>query len=269
MTSTNTSAPAVPVPAATIVVARACPGDTFEVFLVRRHGKSGFMAGAHVFPGGKVDDDDRGFGGDADPFAIGAIRETFEETGVLLARPESGLPLSTSGPIAAVSARLASGEPFSLALLKAGLVPDLEALVPIAWWITPAQEPRRFDTRFFFAVVPPAQRHSATADGVEVEDGIWLAPQAALDGYRRGELRLAPPTLATLEELAPLRLSQVARHPWPTAPVEPVITEVDGRMVLALPGDPLHTVAAPVWPHRTRIVTDDAGRFVSARFMAG
>ena len=148
-------------------------------------------------------------------------------------------------------------------------VPDLQALVPIAWWITPAQEPRRFDTRFFFALVPPAQRHSAAADGVEVEDGLWLAPQAALDGYRRGELRLAPPTLATLEELAPLRLSQVARHPWPTAPVEPVINEVEGRLVLALPGDPLHPVATAVWPHRTRIVTDDAGRFVSARFSAG
>lgn len=265
MSTPSAATPAVPLPAATVVVARACPDDTFEVFLVRRHGKSGFMAGAHVFPGGKIDEDDRRFGDEVDPFAIGAIRETFEETGVLLARPESGLPLSSTGPIEAVSARLTSGEPFSHALGRAGLLPDLAALIPIAWWITPAQEPRRFDTRFFFALVPAVQRHRAMADGVEVEDGVWLSPLAALERYRDGALRLAPPTLVTLEELAELPLSRVARHPWPLAPVEPAITEVDGRLVLALPGDPLHPVKTPVWPHRTRIVTDDDGHFASAR----
>ena len=263
MSAATPPLPAAPVRAATIVLARVIPDDGFEVFLVKRHGRSGFMAGAHVFPGGKVDEDDAGQ--DLDPFLVCAIRETFEETGVLLARPESGLLLSTRAPIEAVLARLAGGEPFSHALRAAGLVPDAEALRPIAWWITPEAEPRRYDTRFYFAAVPPLQRQSAVADGVEVEDGVWLTPTQALIQAREGLIRIAPPTLVTLEELAPLSLPAVRQATWPTAPVCPVLCDEDGQVVLALPGDPLHPEKQPVWPHRTRIVADGAGRFVSAK----
>jgi 8-oxo-dGTP pyrophosphatase MutT (NUDIX family) len=258
------SAAATPVPAATIVLARVIPDDAFEVFLVKRHGRSGFMAGVHVFPGGKVDDDDGAH--DLDPFAVCAIRETFEESGVLLARPESGLPLSTRDPIDAVVARVTAGEPFSHALRAAGLVPDLEALHRIGWWVTPEAEPRRYDTRFFFAAVPALQRLSAVADGVEVEDGVWLTPRDALRHAAAGEIRVAPPTLVTLEELAPLRLPEVRTHPWPgDVPVCPVLHEVDGEIVLALPGDPLHPEKAAVWPSRSRVVAAEPGRFRSAK----
>ncbi len=256
-------------PAATIIVARVIPDDAFEVFLVRRHWRSGFMAGVHVFPGGKLDAEDRA-DGDADGnnddvgFRRCAIRETFEETGVLFARPESGLPLSTHSVIDAVAARVAGGASFYEALSAAGLVVDTDALVPVGWWITPEAEPRRFDTRFYFAVVPPLQRHSAVADGVEVEEGLWLEPTAALAAVAAGEIRVAPPTLVMLEELATLTLPQVPTHPWPLAPVCPVLSPLDDGMVLALPGDPLHPVREGLWPTRTRIVIEGQGRFRSA-----
>jgi len=260
------SAPAEARPAATVVVARVVPDEGrggFEVYLVKRHGKSGFMAGAHVFPGGRVDDDDSSFG--VDRFAVAAIRETWEECGVLLARPESGLPLSTRAPIDAVSARVAAGEPFSHALGAAGLVPDVDGLLAIAWWITPDAEPKRFDTRFFFGVVPPLQRHDAGVDGHEVTEGAWFAPRAALDAYAAGTITLAPPTLVTLEELAAhATVDAVRAARWPLRAVRPILSDEDGRMVLALPGDPRHEVDEPLWPHRTRVVLDDQGRFRSA-----
>jgi len=255
-------------PAATVVVARVVADlgqGGFEVYLVKRHGKSGFMADAHVFPGGRVDDDDAAFGVDVDRFAVAAIRETWEECGVLLARPESGLPLSTRAPLDAVAARSAAGEPFGHALRAAGLVPDVEALVPIAWWITPDVEPKRFDTRFFFAVVPPLQRHDAGVDGHEVTEGAWFTPRGALDAYAAGTIRLAPPTLVTLEELAAhASIDAVRAARWPHVAIRPVVGDEDGRLVLALPGDPRHEVDAPVWAHRTRVVVDDQGRFRSA-----
>lgn len=260
------TAPVAAAPAATVVVARVVPDEGqggFEVYLVKRHGKSGFMAGAHVFPGGRVDDDDAGF--DVDRFAVAAIRETWEECGVLLARPESGLPLTTRAPIDAVAARGAAGEPFRHALLAAGLVPDVDALVPIAWWITPEAEPKRFDTRFFFAVVPPLQRHDAGVDGHEVTEGAWFTPRAALDAYEQGTITLAPPTLVTLEDLAAhASVDDVRAARWPLRAVRPILGDEDGRLVLALPGDPRHEVSEPLWPARTRIVVDDQGRFRSA-----
>ena len=249
-------------PAATVVLARTLIDDAFEVFLVTRHGRAGFMAGAHVFPGGGVDDDDAAF--DKDRLAVCAIRESWEETGVLLAHSESGLALTTLDPINAVSARLASGMSFREAMTSIGLLPDVDLLTPIGWWMTPEGEPRRYDTRFFFAVVPPLQRHSAVVDGDEVVEGDWFTPQAALDAYAAGTITLSPPTLVTLEELAPLTLPQVREKVWPTKLVRPVMSEVGGEIVLALPGDPLHDVAEAVWPHRTRVVGGARRPFRSA-----
>jgi 8-oxo-dGTP pyrophosphatase MutT (NUDIX family) len=119
---TVASRPAEPTPAATIVLARVLPDDAFEIFLVKRHGRSGFMAGAHVFPGGKLDPQDGAF--DVDAAVVCAIRETFEECGVLLARPESGLPLTTYGPIDAVTARTAAGEPCMRSVTKFSSPPE-------------------------------------------------------------------------------------------------------------------------------------------------
>ncbi len=260
------SGPPLAIPAATVVVARVVADEghgAFEIYLVKRSGRSGFMAGVHVFPGGRVEADDGAF--DVNRSAVAAIRETWEECGVLLARPESGLPLSTRAPIDAVAARSAAGEPFGHALRAAGLVPDVEALVPIAWWVTPDSEPKRFDTRFFFAVVPPLQRHDAGVDGTEVTEGAWWTPRAALAAYRDDTIRLAPPTLVLLEELgAHPTIDRVRTARWPQQAVRPIAGDDDGRLVLALPGDPLHEVDEPLWAHRTRVVVDDQGRFRSA-----
>lgn len=232
-------------PAATVVLARVVPDlgqGAFEVYLVKRNGRSGFMAGAHVFPGGRVDEDDHGF--DADAWAVAAIRETWEEAGVLLARPESGLPLATRGPVDAVAARIAADEPFGHALRATGLVPAVDELVPIGWWITPEAEPKRFDTRFFFAVVPPSQRDAAGVDGGEVIEGAWLTPRAALDAYTARALTLAPPTMVILEELAAhATVDAVRAARWPLQAVRPILGDEDGRLVLALPGDPRHEVS--------------------------
>lgn len=254
-----------PRPAATVVVARVLPHDDgFEVYLVKRHGRAGFMAGAHVFPGGRVDDDDAHW--DLDPFAVAAVRETFEECGVLLARHESGLPMTSSSLVDAVSARVAGGENFRSALLSVGLSPDVEALTPIAWWITPEAEPKRFDTRFFFAQIPAWQRDRADVDGDEVTEGLWSTPRAALEAYARRDIALAPPTLATLEDLADVpSLGAVRKASWVLRPILPVIIEAQGGMVLALPGDPLHDEPEAVSERRTRFVVDEDGRFRSRR----
>jgi 8-oxo-dGTP pyrophosphatase MutT (NUDIX family) len=263
-----------PRPAATIILCRPRANE-FEVLLVKRHGKSGFMAGAHVFPGGKVDPEDKTWdlpvarliddvadAATATGLVVAAIRETFEECGVLLAKHESGLPLSDTAPIDVVVARIHSGESFSEAMKGAGLVPDLDALAPLSWWITPLAEPRRYDTRFFLARVPTWQR--AIVDGREVTEGAWLTPKAALDAYRRGTVVLAPPTLATIEDLASFAVIDEAKRAVrrPLRPICPVLHTTDSGVVLALPGDPLHDVKERAFMRRTRIVQRD-GKFVS------
>lgn len=270
-----------PRPASTVVLCR--PAATgFELFLVKRHGRSGFMAGAHVFPGGRVDDDDGALGAclpealrkaaaemldgldekRAPAFCVAAVRETAEECGLLLARSENGEPVAPERA-ARVIERLRGGMSFSSALSDEALVPDVSALRPLAWWITPKAEPKRFDTRFFLALAPAGQ--APRVDEHEATEGAWFTPRAALDAYADGAIRLAPPTLATLEDLAEhddieRAASAVER---PLEPIEPVLHQGDDGLVLALPGDPLHERATGVSPRRTRIVLDDNGRFCS------
>lgn len=199
-----------------------------EVLLLRRSARSGFGASAWVFPGGGVDPADRlldrsrwrgpdprrlgaVLGHDpADAVALGvaAVRETFEEAGVLLARTEDGRPVDARAPALGALRRTlldpgADGpSPVDLAavLAAAGLVLDLGALTPLARWRTPRQERRRFDAVFFLAVVPPGQE--AVPDLVETTAARWTTAEAALDEARAGRLPLMYPTLQTLEALA-------------------------------------------------------------------
>lgn len=237
-----------PTPAATIILCRprpssAQPAGGFEVLLVKRHGNSGFMAGAHVFPGGRVDDAD--YEGDdaladraralldgmdartARGFVNAALRETLEEAGIR------------------VSAR------------------DLK---PWSWWITPAEEPKRFDTRFFICEVP--SRTDAKIDDHEAVAFAWFTPKDALAAYERGEIVLAPPTLCTLEDLAPFSSVEdaVMSVRRPLRAVCPRMVTPDGAtgLVLALPGDPLHDVRERAFEVRTRVVMAETGRFTSA-----
>jgi 8-oxo-dGTP pyrophosphatase MutT (NUDIX family) len=236
-----------------------------EVFLVRRHANIAFMGGAHVFPGGRVDDADsiddaarwcdgvaeavdrmRGRSADqAVAFHVAALRELFEEAGVLLARDAGGMvAIGTADEERFGVCRremmdhrltmrdLAEREQVRLAL---------NALALFAHWVTPEIETRRFDTYFFFAIAPDVQE--AAHDQRETTEGTWIAPAEALERSLRGEIALPPPTWTTLRALA--RCPSVeAAWAWaqsqPVARVQPRVTErSDGARIIALPGDPL------------------------------
>lgn len=274
--------PTEPRDAATVLLVRDRVGGGFEVFMVRRHSKSGFMGGAFVFPGGKLDDEDRGdrllartagrdpegaraaLGESGDPrHAVGlfvaALRETFEEAGVLLA--------DGADPVALADARaeLAAGADFGTVVEKLEVELRLDRLVPWARWVTPAVEPRRYDTRFFVAVAPPEQE--ADHDRHETTEAAWLTPQGALDRELAGEIQLPPPTMRTLEELATLgTTAEVMAHAASRTPpfVDPVFLDEDGSWVLALPGDPRHPTAERAVMGATRFVLSD-GRWSSGQ----
>jgi 8-oxo-dGTP pyrophosphatase MutT (NUDIX family) len=205
-------------PAATVIVMRDAPGGP-EVFMVRRHHAVAFMAGAHVFPGGRVDEADRDAAAEwcdhggrpeaalAPPPAsfVAAARELFEEAGVLLARDRHGAFVSFAR--AADHARFEAyrddvhqGRRSLRSIVEGeGLRLALDALVPYALWVTPPNEVRRFDTWFFLARVPPEQH--AAHEHAESTDSTWIAPADALARAARGEMLLPPPTWFTLMEL--------------------------------------------------------------------
>ncbi len=202
------------------------PGAGVEVFVFRRVAAMAFAAGMHVFPGGSVDErdsdpalpwsgpDPRDLAGplSADPdlaraLVVAAVRETFEECGVLLAEPVSGGPvLGLSGhgwSDAWQQARqdlLARRISMAELLAKAGLVLRADLVRPWAHWVTPLIERRRYDTRFFVAALPAGQQ--ARDLGGEGEHAQWLAAGEGLRRQARGEAMLLPPTLVCLEELA-------------------------------------------------------------------
>ncbi|MFY9932012.1 MAG: NUDIX hydrolase [Streptosporangiaceae bacterium] len=270
--------PAVPRDAATVILLRpgssgfGDPGagvDTdpgVEAFLLVRTAILDFAPGACVFPGGSVDDRDAdpevGWAGPA-PAAIGdlldvpperaralicaAIRETFEESGVLLAGPSPGDLVQDSAELARDRhALLAGSVTFNEVLRRHQLLLRADLLTPWARWITPEASPRRFDTWFFAAAVPPGQTAAVPSPAEqdqtgrerpgESESGTWLEPAAALAAARAGEITLLPPTAATLGELAayPDVASIVARR-RPIVPRLPEVVIENGRARLHLP----------------------------------
>jgi 8-oxo-dGTP pyrophosphatase MutT (NUDIX family) len=232
------------IPAATVAVLRD-GAEGLEVFLVKRSAKMAFMPDAHVFPGGRVDPDDAVVamvGGEADclrmqvegasAYQAAAIRETYEEAGILLAdgQPSEEARLALQDhreSLASVAERLGW-------TLRAG------RLVYWSWWITPQEEARRFDTRFFVAVVD--QQTEGAHDQQETVESAWWQPRDALDSFARGQILLAPPTARTLQELEPYSLAEDALEAGRTRrtpPIEPKLhMDPDGTLVVVLPGDP-------------------------------
>lgn len=214
---------ATPRDAATVIVLRDAV-DGFEVFMLRRHSRSGFAADMWVFPGGVVDPADGAlpphrwtgldpeqhtarFGMDGQmvlAFHVAAARETFEEAGLLLARHPDGTAPDLNDPaLLHLRQDLADRTKkvnFGAWLEEQDLVLDLSGLTYHSHWVTPAVEPRRYDTRFFIARVPPDQ--VARYDRMETTDQQWVAPSAALDAMNRGEMKLIYPTIKTLAALA-------------------------------------------------------------------
>ncbi len=203
---------AEPIPAATILMLRDGPTG-LETFMVVRHHQIDFASGALVFPGGKIESGDldareycHGVDSlDRETIGImaGAIREAFEECGVLLAR-EAGAPDLISGE------RLAALEPYrdklnknELSLVEflkhEQLILACDCLQHFAHWVTPPIMPKRFNTHFYLAAAP--SDHLAVHDGYESVDSVWISPQDALKGSRDGTYTIIFPTLLNIEML--------------------------------------------------------------------
>jgi 8-oxo-dGTP pyrophosphatase MutT (NUDIX family) len=278
-------------PASTVVVLRESLGGAPEIFMLKRHEKSAFMAGAFVFPGGRIDAADRISDGsccdgiveaarlpDLDrnesiAYHVAALREMFEEAGILLARDAAGAWLWTSNPgvraqLEAYRSAVHRGEQRMEDIARReGWRLALDALVPFAHWVTPDIDARRFDTRFFLTRLPPHQDPSH--DRLETIEGTWLTAAAALDRCRRGEIILPPPTWRTLRDLESMNsVDQVLA--WARRQVlvriQPRFVVRDGVSMLVLPGDPLYpeTVAGWIVPEETRFILDN-GRWRATR----
>ncbi len=263
--------PAPPRDAATVIVLRSTPppetpsaiGRGLRVLMLRRTAAMRFAPGAYVFPGGSVDPADYGaelgwlgpspaefgarLGASAEvarELVCAAVRETFEESGLLLAGQPDGDPASPlaapSGPSWEADRMAVAAGTLTLAALLAqrGLVLRADLLVPWARWITPEVEPRRFDARFFAAALPEGQEavgHEAEADHV-----AWLRPADAIAAARAGDISLLPPTAVTLGEFASADaagagLAGILGLRRVIEPVQPRLVLEDGTAWLVLP----------------------------------
>jgi 8-oxo-dGTP pyrophosphatase MutT (NUDIX family) len=214
--------PVEPRPASTVILLRATAAGP-EVYLLRRQRTMAFAAGMTVFPGGRVDADDASVADSwsgpspswfadrmgcsaesAAAFVAAAVRETFEESGVLLAGPSptSVVGDTTGDDWEADRVALEAGElRFADFLHRRGLVLRADLLGPWAHWITPEFEPRRYDTRFFVAALPAGQ---VTRDVSSESDQVaWMRPADAVAAVESGELQMLPPTYICCRDLTP------------------------------------------------------------------
>lgn len=256
-----------PVDASTVILVRPgrLPSGAWECFMVRRHVKSDFAADVYVFPGGKVDPEDGDKGllqhvvgppesgeGDAElwlPLRLCAVRELFEETGVLLARHPDGSKVAGSPDevhrLQNARRALHAGElMLSEMAAREDLVFSIDTLHQISRWITPPSFPRRFDTRFFVAEHPEGQE--PLHDALETTDGVWVAPGEALAAFAQGTFPLVFATERHLQLLS--RFSSIEELIAATAnadltPVTPRVIRNGDEPVFLIPGDPGYETA--------------------------
>lgn len=276
----NTQAGAPPpTPAATVVIVRN-GAESLEVLMLCRHQSLKVHGGAYVFPGGKVESGDYLYGdvlrretsdelcealrepgfaaADALALYVAAMRETYEEAGILL-----GGSSSSDG----VRSLVARRECFVQIVRQCAGDLQLSNLVPWSRWITPAgsfTSSRRFDTRFFVCVAPGDQL--ARHDLAESSESLWVAPQEALRRYWSGEIKLMPPQILTLNHISTflgvdsLMSAARARRPYV---VRPMPVQHGERKMVVYPGDELHTEREQVMPGPTRLV------FLNGRYELG
>jgi 8-oxo-dGTP pyrophosphatase MutT (NUDIX family) len=236
-----------PVDAATVILLRDAPTGP-ECFMVRRPIKSDFAADVFVFPGGKIDPADRPTGeqeGEATEHAlrVGAIRELFEEAGVLLASRD-GTPLRLEDDeaerFAGLRRQVLDGEvDFRDMVRLEGLNLALDDLVPFSRWITPEGSPRRYDTRFYLACMPEAQ--TPLHDARETVASVWISPSEALRQYEKGDFPLVFATEKHLERMARFSAMQdliSGITPADLAPVMPRVVRDGDELSFLLPGEP-------------------------------
>ena len=254
----GTLTPVVPRRAATVMLLKDTASGPF-VHMLRRRASMAFAGGAYAYPGGGVDprDDEhriRWAGPtrawwaerlgvderDAQAIVCAAVRETYEEAGVLLAGSSADSVVDdTTGEDweadrAAVAARELS---FAGFLDRRGLVLRSDLLGAWTRWITPEFESRRYDTWFFVAALPHGQRTRNAS--TEADRTVWIRPQEAADGYDKGELMMMPPTIATLRQLAAYATAEEALAAAPGRDMTAVLAQArleDGRIVLTWPG---------------------------------
>lgn len=261
-------ADSVPVrPAATVMLLRDATAG-LEVFMMQRTLSAAFARGQYVFPGGKVDDADHASvfepicdglddasasarlgierGGLA--WLVAALREVFEEAGVLLARPSGADAIvSLDDPAVAARYNVARHAIHDGDLSLADFCADEELLLLVDrihlvdQWVTPIGERRRFDTRFFVAAAPSAQQ--PLHDDKETIASRWVLPAEALEMWRAGELQMFPPTVASLEFLAghptvAVAVDAASRIGIPSVVQPRLVTDENGRTVgIKRPGD--------------------------------
>ena len=240
--------PVEPRHASTVVLMRDANGEAgIEAYLLRRQKTMAFAAGMYVFPGGAVDPRDEALAASAwvgptpqewarlltadtrlaTALVCAAVRETFEESGVLLAGTSADDVVADITGDDWEADRLALlDRSLSLAemLDRRGLVLRADLLRPWAHWITPEVEPRRYDTRFFVAALPEGQR---TRDvGGEADRVAWMRPRAALDAYEAGDIGLMPPTAFTLMEMSTLSTVDDVLAAGDARDVQPVLPKI-------------------------------------------
>jgi len=278
----------VPKDAATVIVVREAPAG-LELFCVERHARSGFLGGAVVFPGGKVDAGDQEPGwsklttplapralafaeqqGVALGFAIAALRELLEEGAIL---PVVGDVIDGTDALA-LREQMAKppGKPgagaFAELLRDRGLVADTARLHALWRWVTPEAEAKRYDTRFYLLPMPKGQ--VGIHDQYETTSSFWATPERLLSRWMNGEIFLAPPTVRSIEIFTAARTVDQALLIASTQNLDPICPAfvLDGEQpILTLPGDPLHPekLEAPADPSApTRFVMEN-GRFVGRR----
>ncbi len=229
-------------PAATLVLMRDRPGAAPELLMVERSTQMAFAGGAIVFPGGRVDDDDRLLAArhpDIEPDCaaarIAAIRETIEE---------SGIPIGVTGAVHhewlnTARAALHDRAPFSSLLDSAGLSLDLTLLEPFARWRPNFKESRIFDTRFYIARAPD-DLPEAIVDATENVRTFWMSAQDVIEAGARGEVHIIFPTHRNLDRLALFESFEAAREHSVATPVKmitPWIEERDGEPHICIPDD--------------------------------
>jgi 8-oxo-dGTP pyrophosphatase MutT (NUDIX family) len=259
--------------AATVMLVRDAVDDggrpAVEVCMLKRNLASEFVAGAYVFPGGSLDPDDRGdaaeelcrglddvmaselLGVDSGGLAfwVAALRECFEEAGVLLAQPRDAADgtalLDTTDPaerarFEAHRLEINEGRTGLLAVCRAeGLVLAADTVHYVSHWITPELAPKRYDTRFFVTAAPPGQ--VAHHDDGETIATIWVRPTDALARFEAGEIELLPPTIDNLEKLGVHTSTEEvmawARQVSEIPTILPIVLIEDGRLLVLRPGD--------------------------------
>ena len=280
--------------AATVILLREAAPGPFEIFLMRRHRKQSFMGNAFVFPGGRLEDQDhhpelarfsphfsaaqacQALGEpDLSPeTALGlyfaAVRETFEESGALLAEQDSGGMLDLTHESCRSRYQQYRLDIYGGRISLQDLARQekihfrLDLLRPFSHWITPEIESKRFDTRFLLARIPDGQKLSH--DAVEMTESLWITPREALEKKDKGQMLLMPPTLVTLEELAEYdsldRLFTAAAQ-REIHPIQPQVFSQGKTLGLKLPHDPEYSIEAYKQPPRpdlkSRLYMTDQG----------